>query len=788
MKQLFNNIIALIALGTISLSSLAQTNYHIANGVATSKKVEQVSESKYKVTLETYATGESTYTEPEPADIVLVLDVSGSMDERLGDVTALESQSYSYDSFGNNTYYVKIDGEYYPVYRGTGRTGNQTYYFLYFIVTEGNSAQKYFLYDSGDYEEFSSNAVDSQNDFTTDRRYRYERTYLSTDWAKTSSSTTLYTGVLYKGTRMDALKDAVKMFINKIRDNSAELPSNYDNQISIVKFGLENSSSMYYSGAGNHILYNNVSTVADFTKVTESGAETLRGIVDNLVPGGGTGTDYGLTLAKSVFDNATTLPSKDKKTVVLFTDGAPRTIGSGYNTTPDYYDPINEAKKLKDAGITVYTVGVFDEETDAIKNFMQAVSSEYPSATANVNNRSINKGARNTETDDEGKLKEFYFNADSPEKLEAIFASLAESSGGSTADVGSSTQVRDAVSSSFIVPTGDAQNAEFSVWKINRDGSDWDEDDDYDVSNITLRIGQKSYPGETDADGKTVVRDTVGVTGFDFSLDDSEKGKGDGNWVGERIPDPKDLSKNFTAGRKLVITFLVNLKEGVTGGDTQTNASGSGVYVYDAKTKTYSLVNEFAIPQTQLPINIKITKEGLLHGESATFKIMKIEPKMEVVKDDDGNPIKSKIDPTKDSLTIAYNALGKPIPNEVEGGTPEDDSVSEQLKAKGWKNFSKVVMTNKDVDNTMVEKNIRNLDPNYVYAIIEDDWSWSYTTTGKATGPQTTSSVTVNPFTFSNTKNNNAMKHAEAVTINHFAETATGTAEEEHYSSKEKIR
>lgn len=751
MKNILKYSLIGLAFAASSVAVSAQTV--TTNGISTTKTVTPEN-GKYKVKLEINAVGGSTATEPETSDIVLVLDVSGSMDEPLGTPEALPSASYSYDSYGSNTYYYKVGNNYYPVYRATGVNNGTRYYFLYYYVPYQyyddwgilrDSARKYFLYTnngSTDTAQFEDNGISSESDFGNNR------TRLNTTRAKTSSTAALYTGVLYKGTRMDALKSSVKEFIKEIKENSANLPEGYDNQISIVKFGLKNDNSLYYSNAGNHILYNNVKVVADFTPVTEEGASTLTKTVDDFIPGGGTGATLGLEQALSQFNNSS-LSENSKKTVVLFTDGAPN----------NYYTPVNVAKQLKDKGIKVYTVGIFDVETTEINTYMNAVSSNYPNAVATPESdpNSTTLGDRNTDKDKDGNLKNYYFTADSQEGLKAIFAELAESSGAPEQQVGASSQVRDVVASSFTLPEGmTASQISYSVWKINRQGTEWTEDTAYDKSGIRANFGKKSYT----ENGKTIQKDTIGVTGFDFSKADSVTGSGDGNWVGNRIPDPYDRTKDFTAGRKLVISFIVEAKDGVTGGDTQTNGTDSGVYVLNPETNKYELKNAFYLPEKQLPINIQLTKVGLRHGESATFKIMKIAPK----RDDKNN--------------IVYNALGKPEPNLTDPKPGETDP----YKAVGWKNFSKVILTNKGTDGARVTKTLLNLDPNWVYLVIEDDWSWSYTTTGEE-NMQTTSSVPVNPFSFTNKEKTGVVKHAEAVMINHFATSSTGEADVEHYKS-----
>ena len=108
----------------------------------------------------------------------------------------------------------------------------------------------------------------------------------------------------------------------------------------------------------------------------------------------------------------------------------------------------------------------------------------------------------------------------------------------------------------------------------------------------------------------------------------------------------------------------------------------------------------------------------------------------------------------------------------------------------GWEPFSKVVVTNKSkVDGAEVTKVLRALDPFWVYMVLEDDWGWAYEMSGSnpgdaVTGEPTTSLVEINPFKFENKEKKDAVKHAEAVTINHFQGTNSSSREEHYKSSK----
>lgn len=343
--------------------------------------------------------------------------------------------------------------------------------------------------------------------------------------------------------------------------------------------------------------------------------------------------------------------------------------------------------------------------------------------------------------------------------LSTIFKTISNASGGSASQADSDTQIRDVVSNSFVLPTNfDASSVTIKIWDIKSDASGW-ENETTAPSTVTTTITEV-----TDASGD--VRKELIVEGFDFSADGTKNAQGyytnpnnEGNWVGKRYTDQNTY---HYAGKKIVISFKIKANDEATGGDgTNTNHPDSGVYllvkdddgnpILDANgQKQYTKLTSYPIPNTDLPLIIKITKTGLLHGESATFEIHRCSPK----KNSDG--------------TYVTNALGKPTPD------------------GNWENWSKVILTNKGEDGAAVTKILYALDPAYVYEVTEDDWGWSYTLTGTGSALNT-SEVEINPFNFTNTLKEGVPKHAEAVTINHFQGTET-TAREEHYKSVGKAK
>ena len=545
-------------------------------------------------------------------------------------------------------------------------------------------------------------------------------------------------------TRLDALKYAVKKFVGQIATNDA-----YDddgnlrgkvlgNRIQIVTF---NSS---------------VSNRFTAFQPVSANETTIKSNIDNISYGQGTRTDLGIARGLewvNISKNATYWTTNNLKNdndhnivVVMFTDGCP-TIQGPTNFNADYaIDAVNSAKSIKALGATVYSIGLIDwnklstPNQTYVRNMMDYISSNYPDGTASSTNTFTCTGTRAADTFN------FYVDANETD-LGEIFEDIAKASAGSASSVPGETMVVDEVSNSFEVPEDfKAENVIVYTRNVLSNGTGWDEDtkttlttitlpEDYDLEalppeNIAAQLADEGTVGVYLKDGKLM------IIGFNYSKADSEGADGtsahpyDGNWVGWRD------EGETCAGKELVIEFNIEATDGVTGGDgTNTNISpASGVYVptYDENGNFIGYVNNnsYPYPQTDLPINIVIQKDGLRRGESATIQIYRA-------------PIKSG---EYDKNT------GKPAPD----------------LTNGWENFTKVILTNTtDTDGKTVTKTLLCLDAGYVYRLKEDDWGWGYILDTKDTN---TSVQEKNPFIFSNTLKQAAVKHAEAVSINIFGD------------------
>lgn len=223
--------------------------------------------------------------------------------------------------------------------------------------------------------------------------------------------------------RIDALKNAANSFIDTIaKQNEGIEGVNRQHRVAIVKFAGKKSNdignNMYRDGGYS---YNYTQVMKELTYCSGSNADDLKkNTINQIQPAGATRADYGLELAEGI---TITSGRKDaKKIIVFFTDGTP--------TKQNKFDAgvanaaVTAAKNMKDGKATVYTIGIFDganpkasvqdSKTSQENKFMQAVSSNYPNATAWDAH-----GARAENSD-------YYKSATDAEELKKVFDDISQ--------------------------------------------------------------------------------------------------------------------------------------------------------------------------------------------------------------------------------------------------------------------------------------------------------------------------------------------------------------------------
>lgn len=338
---------------------------------AISKKIGDNNDGTYTLALDVIGNSNEGVIEGqgEPLDIVLVLDVSGSMAD------------YSYKSVYNLE---------------TGSTRPSYYVYVTSFV-------------GGEYHEL-------QHDW---RGWYYTGTFGGHEYVTPKTSPNSNGTQVYERsstTKLEALKSAVDGFITATAENNAGLDAAKQSRIALVKFA---DDSYNYQIGNDHTDwhgYNYTQVVSDFT--TDS--SQLQQRINALDAAGATAADYGLTMAGRVLSgegsNLAGARDEAQKVVIFFTDGEPNHENGFDGTVAD--SAISAANTLKDSAV-VYSIGVFEDAdpSDTTGNFnayMHGVSSNFPDALSytNLGNRAQNS--------------DFYKGGSSADDLGSIFEGISE--------------------------------------------------------------------------------------------------------------------------------------------------------------------------------------------------------------------------------------------------------------------------------------------------------------------------------------------------------------------------
>ena len=284
-------------------------------------KVDSWNDRTYDINIKAASTSTSsvTTTTKAVADIMLVLDVSGSMSDPISSEDVYEYVADNTDSGRNKlntrtTYYVEIDGSYQPM------SYQYDYYGHYGDWYIGN--KKASNYDSNNYK--------------------------------------IYTKKTVTKTRLEALKESVDQFIT---DAASKSPNS---KIGITAFSSKHSSQQS-NGKTQGLL------------AAGANKDTLIAFADSLKDGGGTMPHIGLNKAKELLNAAN---DKNPKYVVLFTDGAPTGDNTGNPpawSSSAKTSAETSASALKAAGYTVYTIGYgFSDDSNEAKFLAGNGTKDYP--------------------------------------------------------------------------------------------------------------------------------------------------------------------------------------------------------------------------------------------------------------------------------------------------------------------------------------------------------------------------------------------------------------------------
>lgn len=383
------------------------------SGVQLDKTVSDNQDGTYTVRLEAYATGaQTTVVSTKPCDIVLVLDVSGSMDDDLGSV----SKNAADKELG------QIEGYYYY---------------------SDNWGQRWDIRYNP-----QTNQWEAKDNWVSTGLFKGYY-----DW-QTCSETTFYYS------KLSALKSAVNTFIEEVAKKETDTVKH---NISIVKFAGKSTNTVGNDRDGSGENYSQI-----VKKLTDarSGQTKLKEAVNTLSAGGSTAADYGMQHAQTVLKDAR---SEATKVVVMFTDGEPN-HSNGFNKKVAN-DAISAAKSLKGSGATVYTVGCLDgadgtpvtnfNGVSDVNKYMHLVSSNYKNAES--------MSSPGTSTYPAGG-KSYYLSASNSTELNNVFENISSQIGGSDTELTSSSVLKDAVTPYFEIPGG--ATAQVTLKTANCTGAD----------------------------------------------------------------------------------------------------------------------------------------------------------------------------------------------------------------------------------------------------------------------------------------------------------------------------
>lgn len=317
-KRMLSLLLAVIMiLSVIPITASAAENDGTTGGIKTDKKYDP--ESGY-LTLEAYVTGESqTQIVAQPVDIALVLDVSGSMSDKI-------EVAYGYEGL------VNLDAEY------GGGEGIYTASFQWKVL--------------GSWTAVPGGPWDLRYNTSTGK-WEYDKIFGG--WTEIGSNNYKITSL--KITKLNAMKIATKHFIDSANANSD--PAN-PNRISIISYDYDSTIVKQLTSA--------------------SAADELKAAIDALSAGGATRADLGLQNAQTVFANT---DSSRKKVAIMFTDGSPTSTNGFEDAVANSAIATAKALKDQNTTIyTVGCFDSKPEDSSDQGKFMNYVSSNYPDATS----------------------------------------------------------------------------------------------------------------------------------------------------------------------------------------------------------------------------------------------------------------------------------------------------------------------------------------------------------------------------------------------------------------------
>lgn len=421
-----------------------------------------------EITLEAFATGElSTIIQHIPADIVLVLDQSGSM---------------AWDMNGN-----EITNEY-----------------LY------NIRNTLYMKDSGGILRKVTLTIRGNGDY----RYRYTNASNQTITEDRDPDDSVPNWLFYNNTtairRRDVLKDALRLFVQQVYNRATT--NNVDHKISMIGFASGNTNGQNYENTEILSRISGSSPIGYTSRTNENLRDSLLDVqtylsrlntaIDWIDASGATRTDLGMGMAQTVLaQNPVPSGTQRQRVVIMFTDGTP-TYTNTFSTEVAN-STISSAYNMKNnLDATSFTIGIFNGANPAgtsnENKFMNYVSSNYENAQSMTNPGSGSY------------TKNYYLTANNQDALNSIFQSISSQIGGATNEsLTAQSKLRDRLTEQFEFSSGfNASSVDIKVYNYTGNGTDFESAAPWSLAS--------PQPG-----GITALVDKpnkkLDITGFDYS-------------------------------------------------------------------------------------------------------------------------------------------------------------------------------------------------------------------------------------------------------------------------------
>ncbi len=558
-----------------------------SNGLEMAKHAERLADGTYKITLEAYTTGSVKAGEAKSSDIVLLLDLSTSMESNFSESSYKYSKVYSLNT--NETYYAD-DSHIKVTYcsQCNAWTNNCGWFLSHIKGTQYTPLL-------------------SESDTTLGAVQFYSREQVT------------------EVTRLEALQQSMSAFVSQIAAQET------DDRVALIYF--HRNAGFLVEGDTDSTAFHDATTDKD----------ELVGAINSIEGSNWYGngdldvaTEHGKGIEKvvEIFKTYTTAGeynSGDRnKVVVLVTDGEPAPANTNAWSSRVVKQAIDNSYILKNTyNASVYTVSVMpgtnaSNPTSDMDKYMDYVSSNYTLAQytgTNIDDRNLtgdsyydpngNDSASNTETEAiinqitagtkiNTENGSFYLTASDTSTLDSIFGQIAEQTGGSSINLGNETVINDVISEYFTLPDG-ADESSITVTTKDAVFTDTDNDGIKELGWTTSTI--VNFTPTITIDSKDVK-----VEGFDFTH----------NFIAETGREEGNVSQagNFH-GRKLVIEFVVipeYTDNYIGGNNVPTNGMTSGIYDSEG-----NLVEAFTIPTVNVPLNvtgISISNKTIYEGNS----------------------------------------------------------------------------------------------------------------------------------------------------------------------------